>query len=61
MSQLKKALSLRDLVLLNVATIIGLSSLTQAAQFGWSSLILWILAAVFFLIPSSFMVIDLNS
>lgn len=61
MSQLKKALNLRDLVLLNVATIIGLSSLTQAAQFGWSSLVLWILAAVFFLIPSSFMVIDLNS
>lgn len=61
MSQLKKALGLRDLVLLNIATIIGLSSLTQAAQFGWSSLALWILAAVFFLIPSSFMVIDLNS
>ncbi len=61
MSQLKKVLNLRDLVLLNVATVIGLSSLTQAAQFGWSSLMLWILAAVFFLIPSSFMVIDLNS
>ncbi|NKI32743.1 APC family permease [Croceivirga thetidis] len=61
MTKLKKALGLRDLVLLNVATIIGLSSLTQAAQFGWSSLVLWIIAAVFFLIPSSFMVIDLNS
>lgn len=61
MTKLKKALGLRDLVLLNVATIIGLSSLTQAAQFGWSSLLLWILAAVFFLIPSGFMVIDLNS
>lgn len=61
MTKLKKALGLRDLVLLNVATIIGLSSLTQAAQFGWSSLVLWILAAVFFLIPSSFMVIDLNA
>jgi amino acid transporter len=61
MTKLKKALGLRDLVLLNIATIIGLSSLTQAAQFGWSSLVLWILAAVFFLIPSSYMVIDLNA
>lgn len=61
MAKLKKALGLRDLVLLNIATIIGLSSLTQAAQFGWSSLVLWILAAVFFLVPSSYMVIDLNS
>ncbi|NQZ45368.1 MAG: amino acid permease [Flavobacteriaceae bacterium] len=61
MAQLKKVLGLRDLVLLNIATIIGLSSLTQAAQFGWSSLGLWVLAAVFFLIPSGFMVIDLSS
>ena len=61
MTKLKKALGLKDLVLLNIATIIGLSSLTQAAQFGWSSLVLWIVAAVFFLIPSSFMVIDLNA
>ncbi|MBT8259170.1 MAG: APC family permease [Bacteroidia bacterium] len=58
---LKKVLGLRDLVLLNIATVIGLSSLTQAAQFGWSSFPLWILAALFFLIPLGLAVADLNS
>ncbi len=58
---LKKALGLRDLVLFNIACVVGLSSLTQAAQFGWSSFPLWILAMVFFLIPSGLMVIDLNT
>ena len=60
-SKLKKALGLRDLVLLNIACVVGLSSLTQAAQFGWSSFPLWILAMVFFLIPSGLMVVDLNA
>jgi amino acid transporter len=59
--RLKKALGLRDLVLFNIACVVGLSSLTQAAQFGWSSFPLWILAMVFFLIPSGLMVIDLNT
>jgi len=60
-SKLKKALGLRDLVLFNIACVVGLSSLTQAAQFGWSSFPLWIIAMIFFLIPSGLMVIDLNT
>lgn len=58
---LKKVLGLKDLVLLNIATVIGLSSLTQAAQFGWSSFPLWILAAVFFFIPLGLAVANLSS
>ncbi len=57
---LEKVLGLKDLVLLNIATVIGLSSLTQAAQFGWSSFPLWILAAAFFLIPLGIAVADLS-
>ncbi|MBT8271421.1 MAG: amino acid permease [Flavobacteriaceae bacterium] len=57
---LKRVLGLRDLVLFNIASVIGLSSLTQAAQFGWSSFPLWILAAAFFLIPLGLAVADLN-
>ncbi len=59
-SKLKKELSLRDLVLLNIACVVGLSSFTQAAQFGWSSVPLWIIAAICFLIPIAILVIDLN-
>ncbi|NND88972.1 MAG: amino acid permease [Flavobacteriaceae bacterium] len=59
--RLKKALGLRDLILLNIACVVGLSSLTQAAQFGWGSFVLWIAAMVFYLIPSGLMIIDLNS
>jgi len=57
---LKKALGLRDLIFLNIACVVGLSSLTQAAQFGWGSFALWLLAMVFYLIPSGLMIIDLN-
>ncbi|MFT5103321.1 MAG: amino acid transporter [Candidatus Latescibacterota bacterium] len=60
-TQLKKALGLRDLVLLNIACVVGLSSLTQAAQFGWSSFTLWLLAMICYLIPSGLMVVDLNA
>ncbi|NND62480.1 MAG: amino acid permease [Flavobacteriaceae bacterium] len=59
--KLKKALGLRDLVLLNIACVVGLSSLTQAAQFGWASFPLWILAMICYLIPSGLMVSDLNA
>ncbi len=59
--KLKKALGLRDLVLLNIACVVGLSSLTQAAQFGWASFPLWILAMICYLIPSGLMVADLNA
>jgi len=60
-TKLKKALGLRDLVLLNIACVIGLSSLAQAVQFGWSSFTLWLLAMVCYLIPSGLLVVDLNA
>ncbi len=59
--QLHRALNLKDLVLLNISAIVGLSSLAQVAQFGFASLPLYILAILTFLIPSGLMVAELNA
>ncbi len=59
--QLHRALNLKDLILLNIAAIVGLSSLAQVAQFGFASLSLYLLAIFTFLIPSGLMVAELNA
>lgn len=59
--KLHRALGLRDLVLLNVAAILGLRWLSTAAQIGPSSLALWFLAMLVFFIPSGLAVMELNS
>ena len=59
--KLHKALRLKDLVLLNISCIVGLSSLAQVAQFGFGSMSLYVLAILTFLIPSGLMVTELNS
>jgi len=59
--ELRKALGLRDLVLLNVSCVVGLYTLAQAAQFGWSSIPIWIVGILCYLIPSALMVVDLNA
>ena len=43
----------RDVVLFNVAAIVGLRWLTTAAQFGPASLVLWLLAMLAFFLPSA--------
>ncbi len=59
--QLHRALNIKDLVLLNISCIIGLSGLAQAAQFGFASLSLFFLAIFTFLIPSGLIVTELNA
>ncbi|MEQ6360557.1 amino acid permease [Thermoanaerobacter thermohydrosulfuricus] len=49
---MKKSMKLRDIVLMNVTAIIGLRWLPIAASYGASSIILWILAALLFFIPT---------
>ncbi len=58
---LRRVLNLKDLVFLNIAAIVGLSSLAQVAQFGFSSMPLYVLAILTFLIPSGLMVAELNA
>jgi len=48
-------------VLLNISCIVSLSSLAQVAQFGYASLLLFVLAILTFLIPSGLMVAELNA
>jgi glutamate:GABA antiporter len=59
--KLRPALSVFDLVLLNVATIVGLRWLSTAAQIGPSGLTLWVIAALVFFIPSGLAVQELSS
>ncbi len=59
--QLIRALKLRDLVLFNLVAILGLRHLATSAKFGAGSLIIWVIAALFFFIPQGLAVIELSS
>jgi len=59
--QLVRALKLRDLVLFNLVAILGLRHLATSAKFGVGSLIIWVVAALFFFIPQGLAVIELSS
>jgi len=58
---LERALKTRDIVLFNVAAIVGMRWIALAAANGPSSLFLWLLAALVFFIPQGFAVIALAS
>lgn len=58
---LVRALTLRDLVLLNTAAVLGLRHLGTSAKAGPATLLLWVLAAVFFFVPQGLAVIELSS
>jgi amino acid transporter len=53
---LERALKTRDIVLFNVAAIVGMRWIALAAASGPSSLFLWVLAALVFFIPQGFAV-----
>src|SRR5262249_61829820 len=58
---LERALKTKDIVLFNVAAIVGMRWIALAAASGPSSLFLWVLAAVVFFIPQGFAVTALSS
>lgn len=60
MSQLKRTLNERDLVLQNIAAIVGFSTLALSAQFGWSSITLNLLVLLLFVFPAIIMILDLS-
>jgi len=53
-------MGLRDVVLFNISAIVGLRWLTTAAQFGFASLALWVLAMLIFFLPSAAAVRELT-
>jgi glutamate:GABA antiporter len=56
----KKELGLRDLVLTQVLFIVGLGWIGTAARLGPSHVVFWLLAILFFYLPSAAVVIHLN-
>ena len=59
--RLRRALGTSDLVLLNIAAIVGLRWFSNAAQAGPAGLSLWLLAAATFFLPSGLAVLELSS
>ena len=57
---LKRELGLRDLAVFNFAAVVGIRWLAAAAHTGPGSLTLWLLAAVFFFVPSALAVATLS-
>src|SRR3978361_1301714 len=56
-----RTMGLRDLVLFNLVAVVGLRWLATAGKTGPSSLVLWLLAAVFFFVPQGLVVTELSS
>lgn len=59
--KMHRVLGVRDLVLLNISAVVGLRWLSVAAQIGPSSLILWTLGLLIFLVPLALTVLELSS
>jgi amino acid transporter len=59
--QLVRGLKLRDLVLMNLVAVLGLRHLGTSAAAGPPTLLLWVLAALFFFLPQGLAVIELSS
>jgi amino acid transporter len=57
---LRKELNLRDLILFNMAAVISTRWISVAAHVGPGTLVLWILAAVLFLVPCALVVAHLS-
>jgi amino acid transporter len=59
--QLRKEMGFWDVLLFNIATVLGPRWIAAAAHSGPSSISLWIIAAVFFFVPSALVINELSS
>lgn len=60
-SQLRRVMGFWDVLLFNIAAVLGPRWIAAAAHNGTSSISLWVLAAVFFFVPSAFVIIELST
>jgi amino acid transporter len=60
-SQLRKIMGFWDVLLFNIATVLGPRWIAAAGHNGTSSISLWILAAVFFFLPGALVINELSS
>ena len=59
--QLRKEMGFWDVLLFNIATVLGPRWIAAAAHNGSSSISLWIIAALFFFVPSALVINELSS
>jgi glutamate:GABA antiporter len=59
--QLRRVMGFWDVLLFCIATVLGPRWIAAAARSGQSSIILWILAAVLFFVPTAFVVVELST
>jgi amino acid transporter len=59
--QLRKAMGFWDVLLFNIATVLGPRWIAAAAHNGTSSISLWVLAAVCFFVPTAFVITELST
>ena len=57
---LRRELRLRDLVFFNICAIVSLRWVAAAAHAGPGSIVLWVIAALFFFLPSAMTVAGLS-
>src|ERR1700730_12692707 len=60
-AQLRREMGFWDVLLFNIATVLGPRWIAAAAHNGASSISLWILAAVFFFVPTALVIVELSS
>ncbi len=60
-SQLRKTMGFWDVLLFNIATVLGPRWIAAAGHNGTSSISLWVIAAVFFFVPGAFVINELSS
>src|SRR5882724_3186928 len=59
LAKLRKEMGLLDVVLFNIAAVLGPRWIARAAHAGESSVSLWVLAAAFFFLPTSLVIAEL--
>jgi glutamate:GABA antiporter len=60
-SQLRREMGLWDVLLFNIAAVLGPRWIAAAAHNGPSSLSLWLLAAIFFFVPTTLVITELST
>src|SRR5579871_3242193 len=59
--KLPRVMGLWDVVLFNIASVLGPRWIAAAAHNGPSSISLWLIAAVFFFVPTALVIVELSS
>ena len=59
--QLRREMGLWDVLLFNIAAVLGPRWIAAAAHHGPSSISLWIIAALFFFVPTAFVIVELST